>query len=65
MSVATDNRHYFNLENGLMQEIIDGWAGPDVEVFAPDLKPVCAAPAPGDDDRFRYRVQPPPRRARK
>ena len=36
-SVATVNRHYFNLED-LMQEIIDRWAVPDVEVFAPRLR---------------------------
>ena len=33
-SVATVNRHYFNLEDDVMQEIIDGWAVADVEVFA-------------------------------
>jgi hypothetical protein len=33
-----------------MQEIIDGWAVPDVEVFAADLAPVRAATGPGDDD---------------
>ncbi|MEO8381778.1 MAG: hypothetical protein ABI779_19105 [Acidobacteriota bacterium] len=46
-SVATVNRHYFNLEDDVMQEIIDGWAVPDVDVFAPDLAPVCADPEPG------------------
>jgi hypothetical protein len=33
-----------------MQEIIDGGAVPDVEVFAADLAPVCAATESGDDD---------------
>jgi hypothetical protein len=49
----------------MMQEIIDGWAVSDVEVFAPDLDPVCADPAPDDDDAPSFRVQKPPRRARK
>lgn len=43
-SVATVNRHYFNLEDDVMQEIIDGWAVPDVDVFAPDLEPVALHP---------------------
>jgi hypothetical protein len=42
--VATVNRHYFNLEDDLMQKIIDGWAVPDLEVFAPDLEPVALMP---------------------
>ena len=49
-SVATVNRHYFNLEDDLMQEIIDGWAVPDVDVFTPDLAPVCAADTPENDE---------------
>ena len=64
-SVATVNRHYFNLEDDLMQEIIDGWAVPDVEVFAADLEPVCTDPAADDDVTPSVPVQPPPRRARK
>jgi integrase len=64
-SVATVNRHYFNLEDDVMQEIIDGWAVPDVEVFAPDLEPVCAASAPDDDKGPATPVQPSPHRARK
>jgi hypothetical protein len=40
-SVATVNRHYFNLEDDVMQEIIDGWAVLYVEVFASDLEPVA------------------------
>jgi integrase len=64
-SVATVNRHYFNLEDDLMQEIIDGWAVPDVEVFAADLEPVCADPAAGDDDAPAVAIQPLPRRAHK
>jgi len=63
-SVATVNRHYFNLEDDVMQEIIDGWAVADVEVFAPDLEPVCADPAAGDDDAPAVAVQSPPRRGR-
>ncbi len=62
-SVATVNRHYFNLEDDPMQEIIDGWAVPDVEVFAADLEPVCADPAADDDDAPSVPVQKPPRRA--
>jgi integrase len=64
-SVATVNRHYFNLEDDLMQEIIDGWAVPDVEVFAADLEPVCAYPTADDDDAPSVAVQTPPRRRRK
>jgi hypothetical protein len=30
---STVNRHYFNLEDDVMQEIIDGWAVADVGVF--------------------------------
>lgn len=45
-SITTVNRHYFNLEDDLLQEVIDGWAVPDVEVFTPDLPPVCAADTP-------------------
>lgn len=41
-SVATVNRHYFDLEDDVMQEIIDGWAVAGVEVFAQDLEPVCS-----------------------
>ena len=63
-SVATVNRHYFNLEDDVMQEIIDGWAVADVEVFAPDLEPVCADAGAGDDDAPAVAVEPPPRRAR-
>lgn len=33
-----------------MQEIIDGWAVPDVDVFTPDLAPVCAADTPENDE---------------
>lgn len=63
-SVATVNRHYFNLEDDVMQEIIEGWAVADVEVFAPDLEPVCAETAPDDDDAPAVAVQSPPRRGR-
>jgi hypothetical protein len=49
-SVVIVNRHYLQPEDDLMQEIIDGWAVPDVEVFAPDLEPVCADPARDNDD---------------
>lgn len=49
-SVATVNRHYFNLDDDIMQEIIDGWAVPDVEVFAPDQAPICCDQPPLSDD---------------
>jgi hypothetical protein len=38
-SVAAVNRHFFDLEDEVMQEIMEGWAVPDVEVFTPDLQP--------------------------
>ncbi|MEO8381242.1 MAG: hypothetical protein ABI779_16400 [Acidobacteriota bacterium] len=60
-SVATVNRHHFKLEDSVMQEIIDGWAVPDVEVFAPDLAAVCADDAAADHDDPSHTVQPPPR----
>jgi hypothetical protein len=60
-SVATVNRHYFNMEDDVMQEIIDRWAVADVEVFAADLEPVCADAAPADDDAPAVTVQAPPR----
>lgn len=63
-SVATVNPHYFNLEDDVMQEIIDGWAVPDVEVFAADLEPVWAETALDDDEAPATPVQPAPRRAR-
>ncbi len=51
-SVATVNRHYFNLDDDIMQEIIDGWAVPDVEVFAPDQAPICCDQPPLSDDEL-------------
>ena len=43
-SLATVNRHYFNLDDEAMEEIIDGWEIPDAEVFAADLAPLCEDP---------------------
>ena len=34
------NRHYFNLDDDILQEIIDGW-NPDAELFADELAPIC------------------------
>lgn len=47
-SLATVNRHYFNLDDDAMQEIIDGWQIPDADVFAPDLPPLCEEQEPAE-----------------
>ena len=47
-SLATVNRHYFNLDDEAMEEIIDGWEIPDAEVFAADLAPLCEEPEPDE-----------------
>jgi len=51
-SVATVNRHYFNIEPELMQELVLGGKRPDVhipsvasaELFGADPAPICSAP---------------------
>jgi hypothetical protein len=45
-SLATVNRHYFNLNDEAMEEFIDGWEIPDAEVFAADLASRFTCPAP-------------------
>lgn len=47
-SLATVNRHYFNLDDEAMQEIIDGWQIPDADVFPPDLPPLCEEQEPAE-----------------
>ena len=47
-SLATVNRHYFNLDDEAMEEIIEGWEIPDAEVFAADLAPLCEEPEPDE-----------------
>ena len=50
-SVATVNRHYFNIEPELMQELMLGWKRPDVhipslasaELFGTEQTPICKA----------------------
>ncbi len=51
-SVATVNRHYFNVEPELMQELVLGWKRPDVHIpslasvdlFGVEQTPICRAP---------------------
>jgi hypothetical protein len=51
-SVATVNKHYFNIELDLMQEMVLGWERPDVPVpasasltvFGAEQSPICDAP---------------------
>jgi len=47
-SLATVNRHYFNLDDEAMEEIICGWEIPDAEVFAADLAPLCEDSEPDE-----------------
>ena len=41
--VETVNRHYFNLDDEVMQELVTGWEIPDVDVFAGVRSRLCAA----------------------
>jgi hypothetical protein len=34
-SLATVNKHYFNLDDETLQAIVEGWEAPDVDLFAP------------------------------
>ncbi|HEU4889244.1 MAG TPA: hypothetical protein VFV49_15260 [Thermoanaerobaculia bacterium] len=51
-SVETVNKHYFNIELDLMQEMVLGWERPDVPVpssasltvFGAEQTPICDAP---------------------
>jgi len=51
-SVAPVNRHYFNIEPELMQELVLGWKCPDVRIpplaaadlFGVEQTPICSAP---------------------
>jgi hypothetical protein len=51
-SVATVNKHYFNIELDLMQEMVLAWERPDVPVpssasltvFGVEQTPICDAP---------------------
>jgi hypothetical protein len=40
-SVETVNRHYFNLEDEVMQELVTGWELPDIDVFNDEQPPLC------------------------
>jgi hypothetical protein len=50
--VATVNRHYFNTEPELMQELVLGWKRPDVHIpslasadlFGAEQTPICSTP---------------------
>ena len=46
--MTTVNRHDFNLDDDVMQEVIDGWEIPDVEVFADELAPICSDAEAGE-----------------
>lgn len=35
-SLATVNRHYFNIDDEMLEEIVDGWAVPELPAFTPD-----------------------------
>lgn len=51
-SVQTVNRHYFDIEPEVMQELVLGWKRPNVhvpslasaELFGADPTPICSAP---------------------
>ncbi|HEX6097695.1 MAG TPA: hypothetical protein VF432_15315 [Thermoanaerobaculia bacterium] len=51
-SIETVNKHYFNIELDLMQEMVLGWQRPDVPVpssasltvFGVEQTPICDAP---------------------
>ena len=45
-SVETVNRHYFNLEDEVMQELVTGWELPDIDVFTGQQPPLCALELP-------------------
>jgi len=49
-SLVTVNRHYFNLDDEAMEEIIGGWEIPDAMVFAADLAPLCEDPEPDEGE---------------
>jgi hypothetical protein len=35
-SIATVNRHYFNIDDLMLEEIVDGWVVPELATFMPD-----------------------------
>lgn len=35
-SIATVNRHYFNIDDLMLEEIVDGWVVPELATFTPD-----------------------------
>ena len=55
-SLATVNRHYFNIELEMMQELVLGWERPDFDfpasastsIFGAEQTPICDMPLPSD-----------------
>jgi hypothetical protein len=35
MSLATVNLHYFNIDDQMLKEIVDGWGVPELSAFTP------------------------------
>ena len=35
-SLTTVNRHYFNIDDEMLEEVVEGWGVPELPTFAPE-----------------------------
>jgi hypothetical protein len=35
-SLTTVNRHYFNIDDEMLEEVVEGWGVPELPAFAPE-----------------------------